>query len=70
MKKYDDNLKNKEGAGEIAQLLRALAALAEDLSSFSSTLFCRLRTTCNSSSKGSSTLFWPPWLSALMYAYT
>lgn len=48
------------GTEEIAQGLGALAALPQDLSWGSSTNGGRLRATCNSSSKGSGTLFWPP----------
>jgi hypothetical protein len=39
--------------------LRALAALSEDLGSRSSTHMA-VHTVCNSSSRGSDALFWPP----------
>ena len=48
-------------AGEMAQQLRAFTALAEDLSSIPSIQVRWLKTTCNSSSRGSDALFWPLW---------
>ena len=45
------------GAGEKAQLLRALAALAEDISSGPKIFIQWLKTACNSSSGGSGGLF-------------
>ena len=52
----------KAGAGELAQGLRAAAALAEDGVRFLTLLAPRswLMTTNNSSSEGSNTFFWPP----------
>ena len=48
-----------------AQWLRALAALAEDLGSILSTHL--VAQNCNSSSKGSGTLFWPLWKLHMWY---
>jgi hypothetical protein len=47
------------GAGEMAQWLRALAALPEDLGWIPSTHMVAT-TICSSSSRGSDALFWPP----------
>jgi len=62
-------LKNKQkkqqcgGTREMAQWLRALAALLEDPSSIPSThITWWLTTVCNSIFRASST-FWPPWVS-------
>lgn len=46
----------------MAQRLSALAVLQEYWSSVPSPHFERLTTTCNSSSMGSHTLFWPMWV--------
>jgi hypothetical protein len=48
--------KAERGTGEVAQWLRALAALTEDQSSIPS--IGQLITICNSNSKGPNTLFW------------
>lgn len=47
------------GPGETAQQFKMLAAFPEDLSSDLGTCARLLTTTCNSSSRGFSTLFWP-----------
>lgn len=49
------------GAREMAQLLRTLAAPAEDLNSVLSIHIGRLTNTYNSSSRECDALFWPPW---------
>lgn len=54
--------------GAVACLLGALAALAEDSSVF--THLGHLRTACNSSSRGSDILFWPPQTPELPHAHT
>ena len=48
------------GAGEIAQLSRAHIVLPEDLSLVLSNHVGQLTTICNSSSRRSNALFWPP----------
>lgn len=46
---------------EMAQLLRTLAAPAEDLNSVLSIHIRQLTNTYNSSSRECDALFWPPW---------
>jgi hypothetical protein len=53
-------------AGEMAQKLRGLAALAEDLSSVHSTHFVQLVTTGNCNSRESDALLWPLQVHELM----
>lgn len=48
-------------AREMAQLLRTLAAPAEDLNSVLSIHIRQLTNTYNSSSRECDALFWPPW---------
>lgn len=48
------------GAREVAQGLRINTALSEDTSSVPSTHTGQLATSCNSSPRGSNTLFWTP----------
>ena len=52
-------LKENLGAGEMAQWIRALAALPECQVQFPAPT-CGLKTICNSSPRGSGALFWPP----------
>lgn len=60
--------KIKVGAGEIAQWLRGLAALSEDLSLVASiSTGQQLTTTGNAGSRRLNTFLWPPW--ALMYVW-
>ena len=54
---------------EMAQQLGLIAALAEDLSSLPSAHARWLTASSNSSSKGSSALFWPPSVPALVCVY-
>lgn len=58
--------KNTDGDEEMAQRLRALDALTEDLSSLPSAHIRWLTTACDSSFGGFGTLFWPL---GYLYAY-
>lgn len=52
------------------RLVKPSLALVEDLDSLPSTQVRRLTTTYNSSSIDSGTLFWTPWVPALICMYT
>lgn len=56
IKTRNPKIKNKNGAGEMAQMLTTLAAVAEDLDSNPT---WQLRIIYNSSFRGAYTLFWP-----------
>jgi hypothetical protein len=63
--------RKKFRAGATVQRSRILATLLEGLSSVPSIHVVPLTTTCNSSSKGSNALFWPPWeLQTMWHTYT
>lgn len=57
------------GAREMAQGLRIYTAQSEGTCSVPSTYSGQLTTSCNSSTRGSSTLFWTPWAPTLPCAH-
>ena len=52
-----------------AQQVKALAAVAEDLSEFPAPTW-QFTSVCNANSRGSNGLFWPPWALHVHYAQT
>lgn len=54
------------GSGDMAQPLRLLAALAEDMSSIQSMRVRQLTAICNSSPWDFNAFFWPLWAPASM----